>query len=165
MAAPTSKKSLKIAVSNFGPIIEANIDLRPLTVFVGPSNTGKSYMAILIYALQRFFSIPARLDIPKKARRDMAVWLERAAGGAAPKPLPKSVESLALQFLNISGSRGGALAEEMRRCFGIDNLGRLTRYGSGAKAKVAIKISVGEAAAASLRVCLIIRFTPPAASA
>ena len=151
MAAPTTEKSLNIAVSNFGPIIEANIDLRPMTVFVGPGNTGKSYMATLIYALQRFFSVPSRLDIPKKARRDMAVWLERAAGGAAPKPLPKSVESLALQSLNISGSRGGALAEEMRRCFGIDNLGRLTRYGSGAKAKVAIKISAGEDAAASLK--------------
>ena len=46
----------ELEVSNFGPIVEAKIDLRPLTVFVGPSNTGKSYLAILIYALHRFFS-------------------------------------------------------------------------------------------------------------
>ena len=38
------------------PIARANIELRPMTVFVGPSNTGKSYLAILIYALHRFFS-------------------------------------------------------------------------------------------------------------
>ena len=48
--------NLKLSVTNFGPIARAEIDLRPLTVFVGPSNTGKSYLAILIYALHRFFS-------------------------------------------------------------------------------------------------------------
>lgn len=42
---------IEIAVENFGPIAEANIDLRPLTVFVGPSNTGKTYFATLVYAL------------------------------------------------------------------------------------------------------------------
>ena len=47
---------LELKVSDFGPIVEANIDLRPLTVFVGPSNTGKSYLAILIYSLQKYFS-------------------------------------------------------------------------------------------------------------
>ena len=50
------KQSLQLSVSNFGPIAKADIDLRPLTVFVGPSNTGKSYLAILIYALHNFFS-------------------------------------------------------------------------------------------------------------
>ena len=42
---------VEIAVKNFGPIAEANIDLRPLTVFVGPSNTGKTYLSTLMYAL------------------------------------------------------------------------------------------------------------------
>ena len=45
-----------LSVTDFGPIVKANVDLRPLTVFVGPSNTGKSYLAVLIYALHRFFS-------------------------------------------------------------------------------------------------------------
>ncbi len=49
-------KNLTLDVANFGPIERASIDLRPLTVFVGPSNTGKSYLAILIYALHKFFS-------------------------------------------------------------------------------------------------------------
>ena len=43
--------NVEIAVKNFGPVAEANIDLRPLTVFVGPSNTGKTYFATLVYAL------------------------------------------------------------------------------------------------------------------
>lgn len=45
-----------LSATDFGPIVEANVDLRPLTVFVGPSNTGKSYLAVLICALHRFFS-------------------------------------------------------------------------------------------------------------
>ena len=48
-------KPLELSVTNFGPIAEANIELRPMTVFVGPSNTGKSYLAGLIYALHNFF--------------------------------------------------------------------------------------------------------------
>ncbi len=56
MAVISDTKNLKLSVTNFGPIVRAEIDLRPLTVFVGPSNTGKSYLAILIYALHRFFS-------------------------------------------------------------------------------------------------------------
>ena len=47
---------LDLSVTNFGPIASAEIDLRPLSVFIGPSNTGKSYLAILVYALHRFFS-------------------------------------------------------------------------------------------------------------
>ena len=46
---------LELMVSNLGPIAEGKIQLRPMSVFVGPSNTGKSYLATLIYALHRFF--------------------------------------------------------------------------------------------------------------
>ena len=44
---------LTVSVENFGPIREGTVELRPLTVFVGPNNTGKSYMAMLIYAVAR----------------------------------------------------------------------------------------------------------------
>lgn len=47
---------IELHVKNFGPIAKADIELRPLTVFVGPSNTGKSYLAILLYALHRIFN-------------------------------------------------------------------------------------------------------------
>ena len=56
MSAPELSKHLQLSVTNLGPIAKADIELRPMTVFVGPSNTGKSYLAILIYALHRFFS-------------------------------------------------------------------------------------------------------------
>ena len=54
---------VEIAVENFGPIAEANIDLRPLTVFVGPSNTGKTYFATLVYALHGFLDGFSRIPL------------------------------------------------------------------------------------------------------
>ncbi len=57
---------VRIAVENFGPIESGVVDLRPLTIFVGPSNAGKTYFAILIYALHRVLSgfrrVPMRGD-------------------------------------------------------------------------------------------------------
>lgn len=48
--------SAEINVENFGPIKASCVDLRPLTVFVGPSNTGKTYLATLVYALHGAFN-------------------------------------------------------------------------------------------------------------
>lgn len=60
MIATASKKTqadalhgpnLILDVEHFGPIAAAkNIELKPMTVFVGPSNTGKSYLAVLLHA-------------------------------------------------------------------------------------------------------------------
>ena len=48
---------MKITVSNLGPIREAkNIEISPMTIFVGPSNTGKSYLAMLVYAIHKAFA-------------------------------------------------------------------------------------------------------------
>ena len=46
-----NQKNLKLAVKNFGPIREGEVEFKPLTVFIGPNNSGKSYMATLLYAL------------------------------------------------------------------------------------------------------------------
>ena len=62
---------LRISIRDFGPVAEGNVELRPLTVFVGPSNTGKTYLAILIYALHRVFGgfprLPLLSDLPFSA--------------------------------------------------------------------------------------------------
>src|SRR3990167_1898741 len=42
---------LSLQVKDFGPISEGDVQLKPLTVFIGPNNSGKSYLAILAYAL------------------------------------------------------------------------------------------------------------------
>ena len=45
----------QIVAQHFGPIEKAAITLRPLTIFVGESNTGKTYLSTLIFALHRAF--------------------------------------------------------------------------------------------------------------
>ena len=79
MSKVSTYKPLEIEVTDFGPIAKAKLDLRPLTVFVGPSNTGKSYLATLIYALHRFF------------------------GGFATEsdPLPRSISGLFYQYPDL----------------------------------------------------------------
>lgn len=63
VASPATKpKSIDLTISDFGSIAEGRVELRPMTVFVGPSNTGKSYLAILIYALHRFFGAYSALN-------------------------------------------------------------------------------------------------------
>ena len=44
------------AVRDFGPIAHAEVDLKPLTVLIGPNNTGKSYLAVAIYAFSQAIS-------------------------------------------------------------------------------------------------------------
>lgn len=61
--------SPQLTVTDFGPIRQADIDLCPLSVFVGPSNTGKSYLAILIYALHRYFGNTSRSFLRSKEFR------------------------------------------------------------------------------------------------
>ncbi len=39
---------MKIKVYNLGIIKEANIDLKPLTIFIGPNNSGKTWLAYIL---------------------------------------------------------------------------------------------------------------------
>ena len=74
---------MKISVKNYGPIKRAdNVELRPLTVFVGPSNTGKSYLAILIYALFKSFLAQRKLafSVLEDSSKDIVEALKKLAG-------------------------------------------------------------------------------------
>lgn len=56
----------RLYVKNFGPIREADIELGDLTVITGARNSGKSYLATLIYSLSndlttKLYSLPLRV--------------------------------------------------------------------------------------------------------
>ena len=63
---------MKLTVKNFGPIREArNIDISQMTIFVGPSNTGKSYLAMLIYSIFKVFADMEYVwEISRRIRRE-----------------------------------------------------------------------------------------------
>lgn len=59
-----SENRLELQIKNFGPVSEATIKIKPLTIFIGKNNTGKSYIATLIYSICR----ANRLSIRYKER-------------------------------------------------------------------------------------------------
>ena len=131
----------RIDVENFGPIMRASVDLRPLTVFVGPSNTGKSYLAILIYALHRCFNggaglgVPTDWPIPRLVRRrgsNSRISKKLLARMADPSAAHhRSLPEDAMQYIRPMLERPEHLRHylegELRRCFGVDAPGDLMR--------------------------------------
>ena len=159
------KGNYRLDVSNFGPIVQASLDLRPLTVFIGPSNTGKSYLAILIYALQQclggltlthggqfshrlgWWLDPTELGsaaTEKEVRSCLHDWLTKAlAAGSGPLPaLPSEVASCMRSSLEQIQSLGRDLEREIKRCFGVDQSAELVRrYGSASASQIGFGVS------------------------
>lgn len=153
---------LEIEVENFGPIVHGKVDLRPMTVFIGPSNTGKSYLAILVYALHRFFSggdggafafprfggpayVRGEPDISPETIAALIELLQKAAADKLGRfeqrevALPdKVVELLRSQFDNLGVEVGSAIA----RCFGLADAAGLVRKGRGTQARIALRHSL-----------------------
>ena len=48
---PPPSINLSLAVRNFGPVTRADINIRPLTILIGPNNSGKSYVATLLRSI------------------------------------------------------------------------------------------------------------------
>ena len=57
-------ENLKLKIRNFGPITEGEITLKPLTIFIGPNNSGKSYAAMLIHSIFESYSPRYRESLP-----------------------------------------------------------------------------------------------------
>jgi len=64
-------KNPTIIISNLGPINRAKIELKPLSIFIGGHNTGKSYAAQMVYCMARALRSNYRrikdIEEPKKS--------------------------------------------------------------------------------------------------
>ena len=151
-----SGPEIRIAVRNFGPISEGGIDLRPLTIFVGPSNTGKTWLAVLIYALHRVLSgLPGFPPVIDYLFRDLPGWLE-TMGNVLGK-LDSGSEGLRLSDLNDADRErlqsiltkpeflGNDLKNELERCFGVDGVSDLIRMPED-RNEARVSLKVGESA-------------------
>lgn len=156
MAESGDSKQFKLKVANFGPIARADIDLRPLTVFVGPGNTGKSYLAMLIYALHQFFNkgqgkrfLPGlwsgwgghNIEMSDQEINSLAEWLKEDPSGHT---VPNSIAALIRGRLRDVRSFGGLWNDELARCFGIEDTTELIRHGIDRGAKVDIEWQVSD---------------------
>ena len=146
-----TQRNLEIEVTDFGPIVEAKIDLRPLTVFIGPSNSGKSYLAMLIYALHRYFSNRASID--KRVFEDNGLFhpllqqvMEIVDDLVSKKSnmeldgeeitLPKQIRDIASSVID-----GRDFANEIERCFGLNDVSTLIRKEKKGQAFIGWKCS------------------------
>ena len=148
MSTHQSEPKVELEVKNVGPIGEAKIDLRPLTVFVGPSNTGKTYLASLIYAaVNAIFLRQLEPDRGYLSTADADVfdeWLNRrsSSGGVESEqehsedPVPLEVVSIAEERLSTERKLGELLWMNFARCLGaggnVDQLVRKQREGASA---------------------------------
>ena len=152
----TADRPLTLDVTDCGPVARACVELRPLTVFVGPSNTGKSWLATLAYALSRHFGNhplgwhPWWFDAPDLSD-DVTTGLARiaerltgpASGGAEPPAegieLTSPVEAAIRLHLERQGE---AIGEEVERCFGVDDGRRLVRKGSPGCVRILLRHAI-----------------------
>ena len=157
-------ESLNLEVRDFGPIGRARVELRPLTVFVGPSNTGKSYLAMLIYALHKHFSRfdsnnwwhaedmvrQVLLESGEQLAPDVRKVREAWNKGVKKRQTQDHVDNNVLQTNTwelsgafkelvkaVVGSQGNVLRREIEHCFGA-SLKQLTRKARRSKFNVLI---------------------------
>ena len=147
---------IRIAVKNFGPVAEGEIDLRPLTVFVGPSNTGKTWFAVLIYALHRvlngFPEFPPILDYLLRLFEDSPNMLETIQSvfdkiDSDPKrlrisELGESDRKAIQSFLTDPKYLGEDLSGQLARCFGVESIAGLIREPQ-ARRKAHVSLAIG----------------------
>ena len=130
---PGRRNDYRIDIEDFGPIQRASVDVRPFTVFIGPSNTGKSYLAILIYALHRSLHtgygwMPRTTAPGDELLRDLRSWAQEVdSERPAPSPPPPNVAAHIDAVLKEAKWLESTYADELRRCFGVDSLDVLVR--------------------------------------
>ena len=148
ISSPRRDGNFRLEVADFGPIRRGSVELRPLTVFAGPSNTGKSYLATLVYALHQCFGrsylpashsrrpvysfiVPMLQSLPNHdgVAMQVADWF---AGGSETglAPLPAQLITALRPALEQVPGADQYLEQELRRCFGVDTLDDLVRRGS-----------------------------------
>ena len=156
---------VEIAVENFGPIVEANIDLRPLTVFVGPSNTGKTYFATLVYALHGAFNglyhsgvlSPYKLRVmdilselltdlttPKEEIQEILDKLDMRERPFKLSDLSKEIRQKLDIIIKDTDFFREEWQDELRNCFNLNSISELMRLTGEQYNEVTVLLKIGE---------------------
>lgn len=141
-------RNYRVIVQDFGPIERARIDIRPLTVLIGPSNTGKSYFAVLLYALHQCFSqarrsaddgetyrprfllqslMPHSFEIGSELREHLRLWARGLSEGDPASDLPAPANRAIQSVLANDQRLCGLFADHLHRSFGVHATGDLIR--------------------------------------
>ena len=155
---------VQISVQNFGPVAKADIDLRPLTVFVGESNTGKTYLSALIYALHQNFEgfsrFPWAVHVPLFLQ---SVYHSQDSSASTPTVLkaeiletlkklntperPFTFSDLPQQpraWLQRRLEDAEVFGNRLKRCFDLGPDSKLVRFTNGARNELKVLLDVRE---------------------
>lgn len=168
---PQQHPNVEITVRNFGTIAEATIDLRPLTVFIGPSNTGKTYFSTQIYALHSIFNgfsesgflspfgptgfmVPIAGNEPERGiLLDSTITAEEyqklTAKSLAEKPFQLLDMSTKMQnqlqdLIKKSEIFRDPLQEELKNCFDLDSILALIRLTEEQHNEMSVSLKVSK---------------------
>ena len=148
--------NIEIAVKNFGPIADATINLHPLTVFVGPSNTGKTYFSTLIYALHGIFEGFSHLPsgsrqmgfsaLSSLLRQNNELREEFKKQNTPNRPLKFSDLPQAIRDTLQSGFKKDleSLKTEFERCFDLNSITELIRLKDDQRTEMNVSLEVRE---------------------
>lgn len=125
----TNRDLLTVSVQEFGPISQATVNLRPLTIFVGRSNTGKTYFSKLIYAIHKTFSgfpqiplvgrYPFPIGIGESVDLLLNSFLDQQRTEFGQREIRKIVSQY---FKHRRNTINDQILEEMERCFSTKNI-------------------------------------------
>ncbi len=144
-----------LEATDFGPLASARVELRPLTVFVGPSNTGKSWLATLLYALHSHFGRARKRWTPwdpmgpgeeKLTEHALADLVRIAEGWTDTNPVAVRrvvlTEPVRRAIESHLETHTDAIGEEVERCFGVESGSHLIRTGAASGTRIQLRHGV-----------------------
>lgn len=99
---------IEVDMSNFGPILKGKFAIKPLTIFVGPNNSGKTYAATLAHSLLSSYGRrPSPWDISSWIRPHLkSKTFQRAISGMEKLALSSTSEPVLIphKYSNLAGT-------------------------------------------------------------
>ncbi len=121
-------------MSDFGPIANGTVEFRPLTILVGPSNTGKTYLSILLYALHRSLSgfprHPFGNNFYTASNANFSDALDKLFIDGRPlesSDIPTDARNQINALLSDNDFYGNDIASNLKHCFDLDSVADLIR--------------------------------------
>ena len=106
-------KDIKFQIKDFGPISKADIDIKPLTIFIGKNNTGKSYAALLLYSLMKAAKVSwckryryEQMELEKYIKNSITRQIERIFDNYLKEMINKNSKDTCLQFSIMKNDKG-----------------------------------------------------------
>ena len=113
-----------LEIENFGPIKDARIEVAPLTVFVGPNNSGKTYASLAIHSFKNLLS---KLNTSNK---DLQKDISFLASESLLKNIPDDeFEPFNIKFTDYVNSKPTLNSEPLR--IPISEFNPVYKYGIG----------------------------------